>query len=100
MCYGNFLVNCYFAKQLYWLFSIDRLQPVKENSPEDPGSRTITLGKFQCYATCKASQLMRMKQELSPFSTLLRHLASMWKEGLRLPSKRKKVGKEDRGEKT
>lgn len=26
--------------------------------PEDPNSRTITLGKFQCYITCKASQLM------------------------------------------
>lgn len=26
--------------------------------PEDPDSRTITLGKFQCYATYKVSQLM------------------------------------------
>lgn len=58
MCYGNsqeiavLLSSCPGA-----MLGIEHLKSVEE-CPEDPDSRTITLGKFQCYVTYKASQLM------------------------------------------
>lgn len=53
MCYGNSLVTTILLIAVLG-FCIDHLKSVEEGAPEDPDSRTITLGKFQCYVTYKA----------------------------------------------